>query len=64
MGGGGGRGEWVGGAGVCFLFPILPGTECEEEGLRSRPRPPTGRTKERKNDLHERMKEKIKGKKD
>lgn len=49
----------VGGAGVCFLFPTLPGTDATEEGPREKNRPPSDRTKERKNDLHDG----IKGKK-
>lgn len=39
----------VGGAGVCFLFPTLPGTDATEEGPREKinGRPPTGRRNRR-----------------
>lgn len=46
----------VGGAGVCFLFPPLPGTDAAEEGPRGKKRPSSDRTKERKNDLHDGIK--------
>lgn len=47
----------VGGAGVCFLFPTLPGTDATEEGAEGgKKRPSSDRTKERKNDLHDGIK--------
>lgn len=53
----------MGGAGVCYLFPILLGMECEEEGPRARPRPPD-RTDEGTDEQFARTdKGEIKGKK-